>query len=194
VVIGFTATVLMLIATLSHLDKFHHTQPISLAWFAAWVWIIIYLLAPFMFFAMIISQWRTSGQTVPRVQPLPMWARAVFAVQALFAVGVGLALFLALPNFMAQWSWALTPLTARTLGAWLTASGIAAAVVAYENDKARAQGTLYGLVVFGSLELIAVLRYTAAITWSNPLAWAYVIYLVSHVLASGYLAWTHRGR
>ncbi|MFN8373801.1 MAG: hypothetical protein U0694_13115 [Anaerolineae bacterium] len=194
VVIGFSATLMMLITTLLHLDKFHHTAPVSLPWFAAWVWILVYVLSPLLFLSLLISQMRTGGDNAPRVQPVPGIARAIGVIQALFGLAVGLALFVLPESFGSQWLWTLTPLTSRALGAWMTASGIAAACVVWENDLPRARGTLYGLLAFGVLELIVVARYTGAVSWSNTLAWAYVIYMASHVLLSLALLWYGRKR
>jgi hypothetical protein len=192
VVMGFTATVMMLLTTVLHLDRFHHTQPVSLAWLAGWIWIVIYIITPFMFLWLMFSQWRAMGDNTPRLQPLPRVAQWIFILQAFFGIGTGLLLFLMPDAFMSQWAWALTPLTARAIGTWMTASGVGAAAIAFENDYLRSQGTLYGFVAFGLLELVAFARYIPAVNWSSPLSWLYVVYMASHVLLSGYLLWTNR--
>jgi len=43
---GLTATTLLLIATLLHLDAFHLDSPAFITRFVTWVWIIVYVVTP----------------------------------------------------------------------------------------------------------------------------------------------------
>ena len=85
---------------------------------------------------------------------------------------------------MAYWPWVLTPLTARTVGAWACALGVAGLVVLTEKELRRVAGTLAGLAAFAVLQLIAVARFSDAIDW-DAAGWIYVLFLIGLLVVSG---------
>ena len=169
-----TFTTTMLIGTLLHLDKFHFGAPGLIAQATAWAWLIIYILAPPVMAGLLYAQLRRPGGDPPGRAPLPPWFRGVLAVQAVVMIGLGLALFLAPDAVKGIWPWALTPLTARAVGAWLLGLGAAVVQSYRESDWERIRLAMVGDVALGVLELGALARFSSTVSWSTPGAWLYV--------------------
>jgi hypothetical protein len=115
----FVFASLLLIATLLHLDKFHagHISFIT--------WLVLYLTTPVLvLLAMVLSRGADDGSDAPLEYRLGLPIRMVLALVGLVAMAVGVALFVAPQLFLSSWPWALTPLTARVVGAVLTLPGV----------------------------------------------------------------------
>ncbi len=170
-------TTLTLVVTLLHLDKFHlgAEQPTS-ARIITWGWIAIYAGVPVGMVAALVVQARSTVPAAVDVvrRPLPRVLRALLAGLAGVLLVTGAALLVAPVDASAVWSWPLTPLTARAVGAWLVGLGWAAAhaCVIDDADQVRPLG-LTG-VAFVVLEGIALARYGEALDWSGWQAVAYV--------------------
>jgi len=180
-----TATTLLTLTTFMHLDKFHFDSPLLITRFVTWVWIIVYVMVPFVLFAAWITQARLPGAGVKGRNPLRAWMRGGFAILAVFALLSGLALFIAPTAMSAIWPWEVTPLAGRAISSWLTAFGMACAALAFENDIKLGAGTCSSLFAFCVLELIVLARYSSAIDWGKPLATAYTLFLVLGMLIAG---------
>src|SRR5262249_26292615 len=75
-------TVLTLIATLLHLDKFHLGARFAAGTrFVTWAWIAIYVLVPLLMLIILVSQARVPGSAPPRSAPLPRWLYVLLGVQ-----------------------------------------------------------------------------------------------------------------
>lgn len=129
-----TFTVLTLLATLLHRDRFHFAAPAALTRAAAWAWLAIYVAVPLLLGALLLRQFRAPGETPRRERPLPTGILVALAVQAGTLLGFGLTLFVAPEATATLWPWALTPLTGRAVGAWLLGLGVAAAQACAEDD------------------------------------------------------------
>jgi hypothetical protein len=170
----FLISVLLLIATLLHLDRFHFNHPAGFTRFLAWLWLVAYAVFPVLMPLALIAQLRRPGVDPPRLAPLPDWYRALLLAQGGLCVLVGTALFLA-PSFaMTLWPWELTPLTARALGAWAIATGALALHAAWENDWQRLPAMLIGYAILGALQLVNVARFTETLQWDKAAAWVYL--------------------
>ena len=176
---AITATGLILLATLLHLDKFHLTSGGAFARFAGWVWLAVYVIVPPAFILGSFLQLFSRGQNPPARRDVPVALLVLHSLQAAFGLLVGGALFLLPEALMPAWGWALTPLTARALGAWLTAYGVGALTVVAENDRARVRGEVAGLLTFGVLQLLALIRFAGSVEWGRPATWLYVLFLLS---------------
>jgi hypothetical protein len=179
-------TVLMLAATLIHLDRFHLFDPGLPARLAAWVWLAVYVVVPPALVVLPVLQMRVPGGDPVRQAPLPGGFRAVLAVQSLVLLLVGVILFI-LPS-APVWPWQLTPLTGRAVAAWLVGIGAITAHVCWENDWGRVHAAMIAVTWLGLLELLAVVRYPALVAWNTPHAVIYVIFLLS-LLAVGCYGW-----
>jgi len=75
--------------TLLHLDKFHfHASVVPKG--AAWLWTLIYVVAPIAVVFALIQQVRAPGTDRPRSRPLPRWYRWLMSVESLVVLVVGL--------------------------------------------------------------------------------------------------------
>ena len=180
-----TATTLLLIATLLHLDKFHLNSPALITRFVTWVWIVVYVVTPPVFLYMLVTQGRKSGGRVESQSPLPGWVRGGFYVLAALGIVSGIGLFFFPNSLIPLWPWALTPLTSRAVGAWMTTFGVAATTLAWENDRINGAGTMYSLFVFCVLQFVVIFRYFSSLDFANPLAWGYILFLLLGLVASG---------
>jgi hypothetical protein len=196
-------TLLTLIATLLHIDKFHFGPAFSL-WTQAgtWVWLLVYALVPVAMILFLVLQLRQPGIDPPTSAPMPGWIRSVFIFQAAVMIPLGIALFV-LPKQTADlvWPWSLTPLTGRAIGAWLVGVGVAAGHMAWENDWLRVRAGTIAYTLFGALELVVLLRFTFALepasgypilAWSDLRTWIYLLFLVSILAAGAYGWWATR--
>jgi len=187
-----TFTTLTLVATLLHLDKFHLNSPNPETALAAWAWIAVYAGVPGAMSLLLLRQLRAPGGDPPRRLPLPRLVQGGLAVTGLALIGLGVALFVAPTALLGGWPWALTPLTARAVAAWLLGLGIAIAHSAWEADWQRVQPGMMGLAVFGALQIVSLLRYPDAVRWNSPAAWLYVVGIVVALVMGGYGLWAAR--
>jgi hypothetical protein len=175
-----------LVATLIHLDRFHHTSPVWNTALAGWVWIFLYVVVPPLLLALLIWQERQPGEDEPRRSPLPTWGRAALIASAAVLLVVGGLLFVAPAAMTPLWPWDLTPLTSRAVGTWLFAIGFALAHAAWENDYARVAAGAKAYTVFAALALVAVARFLAGVHWDRPGAWLYLGFMVVAFLLGAY--------
>jgi hypothetical protein len=170
--------VLLLVATLLHLDKFHKHSVFG------WFWIVAYVLVPPALAAALWRQLRAPSVPTPAVLPLAPALRAVLVAEGLVLAGVGVTLFAVPDTADSLWAWPLTPLTARAIGAFLAGFGAAALQAAREADITSLRGSAYAYATLGLLELIAVLRYPHELDGSGARGVAYVAF-AAVVLATG---------
>ncbi len=115
-------TVLTLVASVLHLDRFHFGSDLPMARCAAYFWLAIYVVVPLAMVVVLVIQERRPAERIDRVA-LPAVLRVTLLVQGAVMFAVGAALFLAPGTAEALWPWMLTPLTARMVAAWLLAFG-----------------------------------------------------------------------
>lgn len=191
--VGVTGVVVFIsltfVLTLKHLGLFHFHSNGLAAKGAAYLWFVVYMLAPIGAVIAWISQLRSPGVDPPREHLLPAWFRAIVAIQGAIVLGVGLWLFVAAPNGdTAIWPWTLTPLTARAIAAWMIGLGLVLALAVYENAWERIRNALGAYVVLGVLELVALARYphVKGLDWGAPKSWIYVGFLAAVILIGAY--------
>lgn len=175
----FLFTALTLVVTLLHLDKFHFDSPQWNTVAGTWVWLIVYLVVPFIMGALWVMQARLKGADPARSVPMPGWARTLLFVQSGLMALTGFALLLFPAAMAAVWAWPLTPLTGRAIGAWGVGLGTAALHMALENDWRRARPGLAGSVVFAVLQLINLARFGDEFAWGSAAGSVYLILLIS---------------
>jgi hypothetical protein len=182
----FTFIVLTLLATLLHFDQFHFHAGGSVARGAAWLWLAIYAGDPPAILVLLLFQLRRPGGDPPRLHRLERWYRGLLLLLGLVALGMGIALFVAPDAAKKAWSWALTPLTARAVAAWLIGLGLVALAAVREDDWDRIRPVTYGLVTLGLLQSIALARYGDEVRWGSPTAWVFVAFLLVVLLAGAF--------
>ena len=177
------ATGILGVATFIHLDKFHLNSPVFATRFVTWVWILVYVVTPFIFLWLWLRHGRTADDTMG-AKPFPNWVRWGYLFQAVLLVPAGLLLFLMPAALIPFWAWKLTPLTARAISAWLTAYGVACVAVNRENNSFNTKGTRASLLAFCVLQFVALARYFSSFDLSKPLAWVYVLVLLVGVIVA----------
>ena len=175
-------TLLTLVATLAHLDRFHLRAGGPVARAAAWFWLAVYVVVPLAMVVLLALQVRAPGRHPERARPLPRALAVLLAGQGAVLFATGCVLF-ARPGLLTAWPWPLTPLTSRAVGAWLVSFGIAAGLAVAEADLPRLRAPAVAYLVFGVAELAAVLRYAGTLAWGGA-AWAYVGFLLLVVLTA----------
>lgn len=179
-------SVLTLIATLLHRDRFHFAADEGIARAAAWFWLCVYIAVPLVLLVVLVVQQRTPGTDPPRALPLPRSLTGLLIGQGLVLVVVGTILYVAPSSESALWPWQLTPLTARATGAWVISYGVAALLATWENCLLRLRIATLSYAVFGALELVVVARFPSDVRWSQPSAWLYCILAVLIIGTGGY--------
>lgn len=174
-------SMLTLIATVLHRDRFHYHAPGDIARFAAWFWLGIYIVVPLALAVLIVLHQRRPGVDPPRRDPVPLWLAGAFGVQGLIMLAVGATMYAVPSTAKTLWPWPLTPLTARAVSAWLIAFGVAAVLTLIERDLSRLAAGAVAYTVFGVLELIAVLRFGEVGRWDSTAGIVYLVVLISVV-------------
>jgi hypothetical protein len=181
-------TVLTLVVTLVHLDKFHlgAEHPAS-ARAVTWGWLAIYAGVPVAMVVGLVLQARARGTGDANAVRLPAGLRWLLVGLAALLLSAGAALLLA-PEWAADaWAWPLTPLTARAIGAWLVGLGWAAAHARLVDDRESVRPVGLTGVAFVVLESVALLRYGEALDRSGWQAAAYVAGLAWVAVVSAWI-------
>ena len=178
-------TLITLLATLLHLDRFHFGSDLPVAQFAAWFWMAVYVVVPLLMIVVLWRQLRTAPEVDHRKHPIPRLVGLLLAIQGVTFLGLGVVLFV-LPSTQAVlWPWTLTPLTARSVAAWLIAFGVCALMALRLGDLASLDVPAWSYAVLAVLQLVVLARYPGDIRWTSPATWAYVALLVSILINSG---------
>lgn len=207
-------TGLTTIVTLRHLDKFHFgSEHSAFTQLITWVWLVVYLVVPPLLAVLWYRQTQAPGQDPPRRFPVPVGLRVLLGIQAVVLFAVGVALYVAPVRTAAEiWPWPLTPLTGGAVGAWLVAIGVGVAHGLWEADLRRIRAWMVAYVLFGVLQLLAVVRLAgddiaevaatpldrspgvSVIDWSDGRIWGYLVVLVSIVVAAAWALAASPGR
>jgi hypothetical protein len=182
----FTIAVLLLVATVIHLDRFHHDL------FGRF-WEGVYVIVVPLLVYLVWSQLRQAGSVRHGDRPLPGWLRAILCLQALVMLALGAALFVAPVGAASLWPWDLTPLTGRAIGAFLVGFGAAAGFAVADNDLGRLHGAALAYGVLGALELAAAALHGGDFTSPAAGVAAYVVFCGSVLAVGIYGAVRNRG-
>ncbi len=157
---------LQLIATFLHWDKF------SVGTLPFYIWFASYLLPPPIFIsAYLWQQRRAATLPLPDDQSLPSWLLKIMKT-----IGATLALlatifFIFPTTIIPHFAWQLTPLTTRSLSAWLVMLGFLLLNLARENDRTRSVLTTPILIFTLPILVVQMLRFSSQVDWSNPVLW-----------------------
>lgn len=189
----FVFTVLTLVATLLHLDKFHFGSSFGAATQAVtWIWLAIYAVVPVLMVVLWVRQQSAPGIDPPRTHPYPTWLRVLVGAQAALLLVVGAGLFIGPAHTGSWWPWTLTPLTSRAVGAWSFSLGVAATHALWEHDARRVRPAAIAYVAFAVLETISVLRFRGDGDWSSVAGVVYLAFLASSAVTGAATLWLAR--
>jgi len=181
-------TLLTLLATILHIDKFHiMTSSDPVAIFFSWVWLAVYIVAPIVQAVAIWQQTRISGAEPPREHPLPAWLKGALGVHVAIMLLVGIPLFVMPEAISPLWPWALTPLTARAVAAWLVGIGGILGHALWENEWNRIRGGALAYAVYSLMQIVALFRFSDQIKFGASF-WVYILILVSG-MGLGWYGW-----
>jgi hypothetical protein len=183
-----TVSTLKLAATLIHFRLFHFDHGQLTARIAAWGWLVVYAFVPIALVALIWAELRAPRADPPPAVPMPQAFRWLAGLLACGLVAIGLALFFAPAATAKHWPWALTPLTARDLGAWFAGIGVVGGLAALYGDLVRSRPVWIGSVALALLQGVALSRYLDSVDWGTATAWLYVA-LFATVGISGIWGW-----
>ena len=162
-------TAMMLGATLLHWDRFRHGSAPFRLWF--WVYLITPILVPAVW---LVNRRRDPRTPEERDATFPRWIRG-----AMVAAGVGILvvaawLYVWPGSAIGVWPWALTPLTARAVAAFVALPGVAWLAIAADGRWSAARVMLTTVAIGLVMLLIAVARAWDEFDHTNLLSVIYV--------------------
>lgn len=171
--LGFLPTTvftwMMLGATFVHWDRFRHgSSP-----FVLWFW--VYVLTPFLVPAVWFVNRRHDPRTLEeRDAMFPRWVRGAMVVAGVGILLVATWLYVWPEHAIGSWPWALTPLTARAVAAFVALPGVAWLSIAADGRWSAARVMLATVAIGLGLLLIAVARAWDEFDHGNALSIIYV--------------------
>jgi len=190
--VGFLPTTLftwmLLAATLLHWDKFHHGTGV----FRLWLW--VYIVTP----VAVPAVWAWNRRRDPGVPnandpPFPKPVVAALIASGVVMLAIAAWLFFFPANAIEVWPWALTPLTARTVAAFVALPGVAWLAIAADGRWSATKVVVVTLALGLVFLLVAVARAWSEFDTSRPLTWAYVGGLAGTLAAlAAWYAWMER--
>ena len=153
-------------ATFLHWDKF------SVGTIPFYVWFASYILPPPIFVAAYLwHQSQATSSSTTSNEPIPLWLNRLLVVCGSILT-IGAILVFIFPSLLIPiFPWQLTPLTARSLCAWLIAVGTIMLSMARENDRTRARLATPMLILILPAILLQILRFADQVNWGNLVLW-----------------------
>ncbi len=185
-------TLLTLVVTLLHYDRFHFDSQYFITIAGTWVWLIIYITVPIAMGILWFIQVQQPGSDPQSAVPLSGWVRTTLNLQGGFLLLLGFAMLVFPEMVIPHWPWTLSALTARAIGAWAVGIGIIALHASRENDWQRLYPMMISYTLFAILQLVNLIRYPAVLDWSRFSVSFYTIFMVSILLAGAYGTWTSK--
>jgi len=140
-------------ATLLHWERFNHAH------ISFWAWAGLYFTTPFL----VLAAWLLNRSRDPQ-RPAPGEAQIAFPVRVIMGLfgaltlPVSLFLFFSPALTAALWPWALTPLTARVVGAMFALPGLVGLGIAFDARWSAARVILQAQAFSILIILLAALR------------------------------------
>jgi hypothetical protein len=142
-------TVAMLLVTFLHWDRFDITH------FPFQLWLILYVITPFLIpYLWIKNRVTDPGTLEPDDKEVPTFARSAFLLFGIAAMIWAVAMFLAPQFAIGIWPWNLSPLTARVLGGWFSLLGIGGLVTSRDPRWSAWRVPLQSITLWATLVVI----------------------------------------
>jgi hypothetical protein len=151
-----------------------HLERFAMDTARGWIWVIVYAGLPPGGLLLLALQRRARGADPPVLRPIERWAAGLLAAAAAALLIAGAALFAFPRTAGGSWSWPMTELTARMVGAWLAAIGVTLVAVLLEGDWTRVRAAMIYLAAVAAAQLATLARYPGTVEWDDAAAWAYV--------------------
>jgi hypothetical protein len=193
-------TWLTAVPTVIHLHRLHLVTGGPVARAVAWVWLAVYLVIPLACVAIVTGQERRRSRTEAALRPIPLWLTLVLAAEGAVLAFAGVVLYVSgmtvhhhAPSNARFWPWALMPLSAQVIGAWLVALALAIALAVNQRDLSRLRVSGMTYTAFGVLQIVAVIWYWPQLERHDLWLWTYLTVLVAMAVTGGY-GWWASGR
>lgn len=172
---------MMTLMTVLHHDKFLVGTP------AYWVWVVSYVLPPFLFgWQYVVHQRKSAPVGTGITHPLPAGVRTYLRWNGVLLMAAGALVFLLPALLVDNAPFKLTPLTARTLANIILGAGLAQFLMAREGDWLRSRLVALLLILIAVLFFVQLGRYPADVRWANgPL----LFLLADSILTAALLLW-----
>lgn len=177
-------TIFMFLATMLHLDRFHHGA------LNFYLWTIIYAITPFLVPSIWWQNRRTehTGLEEHDLYFSPL-IRSALKVIGIVGALVFLIVFIQPTLLIAAAPWKLTPLTARIFSGWSILTLTAVASIGFDGRWSATRTLMESAMVGIGLCLLALPRMWAAFNPSNLMTWAlvgglvitFIAFLIIHV-------------
>ena len=154
------------VATITHWDKFIHTNV------AFWLWAALYFTTPFLVFAVWFLNRREQSASTAEDLLLSQRTALLIGAFGIAALVTSVFLFLLPTAAIAIWPWTLTELTARVMGA-IFALGVAGLGAFTDRRWTSMRILLQVAAVMLVLILIAAVRAHGDFDTSKPLTWVF---------------------
>jgi hypothetical protein len=165
-------TIIMLLATLLHWDKF-----ITNNW-PFWVWLVLYVVTPLLVpLVWLINRHRDPRLPEPGERLVPRWLRGLMAVSGAVLFAASVIAFIWPDFFITIWPWTLTPLTARILAGWHAILGVGAIVLASDNRWSAWTVPMQSIAIWYGLLLLALFWHQAELGTAGLMNW-YTFFVV----------------
>ncbi len=157
---------IQLLATFLHWEKFTvESRPFA-------VWLASYVLPPPILVAAYVWQERTArGRTVDSGETFPGWLRALCLACGGALVLLGASCFAAPALLVPRFAWVLTPLTTRSMSAWLILFGTLLVCMVRENDRTRCRLASLMLIFALPALIVQMLRFREEVNAASPALW-----------------------
>jgi hypothetical protein len=157
------------IATILHWDKFNHNH---ISFFA---WAGLYFTTPFIvIFTWLRNRNQDTGKLSDKDTTIPYMARLVMGTFGIVTLTISIFLFLQPNVVISLWPWALTPLTARVMGAMFALPGLVGLGIASDTRWSAAILILQSQGFSILLILVASVKASHDFDWANLNSWIFV--------------------
>jgi hypothetical protein len=157
---------IQLVATFLHWEKFTVDSRPFTVWFAS------YVLPPPILAAAYVWQQRQAGTRPPDPsEAFPGWLRVCGLVAGGLLTLIGAIGFAYPALLIPRFSWTLTPLTTRSLCAWLVLFGTLLLFMVRENDRTRCRLASLMLIFALPALIVQMLRFRGEVDTGSPALW-----------------------
>jgi hypothetical protein len=157
------------IATILHWDRFNHSH------ISFFTWTALYFTTPFLVLLVwLANRARDTHRAEPGDILLPVIVRVIIGLVGAVTLLVSILLFLFPQMMIRAWPWALTPLTARVLGAMFVLPGMVGLGIAFEPRWSAARIILQSQCLSILMILIAAGRAWEDFQSANPITWFFI--------------------
>jgi len=169
-------TTLLLLATLLHWDRFNHDHV------SFWAWMALYLATPVLLPWLWVRNRQTDPGTVDPGDTIPRTLRMAGATTGGLQLAFAAFLFVSPGAVIDHWPWALTPLTARTLSAFVAFPAVTWLCLLFEKRWSSFEIPFETATIGLALVALAAVRASGEFDGPRPQTWIYVGALVTSLV------------